>query len=52
VHYEVRVNGKPINPNRLKSTKANPLPSDQRARFDKLVQTHLLKMKEHLYSEL
>ena len=52
VHYEVRVNGKPINPNKIKSTKGNPLPSDQRARFDKLVQTHLLKMKEHLYSEL
>ena len=52
VHYEIRVNGKPINPNKIKSTKGNPLPSDQRAMFDKLVQTHLLKMKEHLYSEL
>jgi hypothetical protein len=52
VHYEVRVNGKPINPNKIKSTKSNPMPSDQRARFDKLVQAHLYKMQAYLYSEL
>ncbi|CAB1059918.1 Putative tail protein (ACLAME 1) [Olavius sp. associated proteobacterium Delta 1] len=52
VHYEVRINGKPVNPNNIKSTKGNPLPSDQRARFDNLVQTRLLTMEDYLYSEI
>jgi murein DD-endopeptidase MepM/ murein hydrolase activator NlpD len=52
VHYEVRINGKPVNPKSIKSTKSNPLPADQRARFDNLVQSRLLTMEEHLYSEL
>ncbi len=52
VHYELRVNGKPMNPNKIKSTKGNPVPSDQRARFDNLVQARLLKMADYLYSEL
>ena len=53
VHYEIRINGKPVNPNSIKSTKSNPLPSDQRARFDNLVQTRLLTMGgEYLYSGL
>ena len=51
VHYEIRINGKPVNPNRIKSTKGNPLPSDQRARFNNLVQTRLLTMEDYLYSE-
>ena len=52
VHYEIRINGKPVNPKRIKSTKGNPLPADQRARFDNLVQSRLLTIEEHLYSEL
>ncbi len=52
VHYEIRINGKPVNPNRIKSTKGNPLLSDQRARFENLVQTRLLMMENYLYSEI
>ncbi len=52
VHYEVRINGKPVNPNRLKSTKGSPLPSDQRAEFENIVQARLLLMKTHLYSKM
>jgi len=52
VHYEIRINGKPVNPKSIKSTKGSPLPADQRAGFDQLVQSRLLTMGEHLYSEL
>lgn len=52
VHYEVRINGNPVNPNRLKSTKGAPLPSDQRPGFENMVQSRLMLMKEHLYSKL
>ena len=52
VHYEVRINGNPINPNRLKSTKGTPLPPDQRTGFENIVQARLLLMKEHLYSKI
>jgi len=51
VHYETRINGKPVNPNSIKSTKGPPLPSDQQASFENLVQTRLLLMEENLYSE-
>lgn len=50
VHYEIRINGKPVDPNSIKSTKGNPLPSDQRDRFENLVQTRLLRMADYLYS--
>jgi hypothetical protein len=52
VHYEVRVNGSPVNPVSIKSTKGYPLPAEQRADFDNLVQSRLLTMEEHWYSEL
>ena len=52
VHYEVRINGKPVNPKTIKSTKATPLPADQRASFDKLVQNRRMTFKDYLYSEL
>jgi murein DD-endopeptidase MepM/ murein hydrolase activator NlpD len=52
VHYEVRINGKPVNPNMIKSTRGNPLPSDQRTRYNILVQTRLLTMADYLYSEV
>ena len=46
VHYETRINGKPVDPNRIKATKGKPLPADQRARFEKVVQTRLLIMAD------
>ncbi|MCP4627701.1 MAG: M23 family metallopeptidase [bacterium] len=52
VHYEVRVKGKPVNPNTIKSNRGIPLPANQRAGFDNLVQTRLLTMADFLYSEL
>ena len=51
VHYETRINGKPVNPNSIKSTKGTPLPSSQRARFKELVQARLLMLEGYLYSE-
>ena len=33
VHYEVRVNGKPINPNRVKKTSGRPIPEALAAKF-------------------
>lgn len=52
VHYEIRINGNPINPKSIKTTKGAPLPADQRARFDQLVQTRRLSIQDQLYSEL
>jgi hypothetical protein len=51
VHYEIRVNGRPVNPNRMKTAKGTPLPSDQRAKFENLVQRRLLMMDGCLYSK-
>ena len=51
VHYEVRINDKPVNPNTIRSARGNPLPANQRARFDYVVQTRLLLMAEYLYSQ-
>jgi murein DD-endopeptidase MepM/ murein hydrolase activator NlpD len=51
VHYEVRIKGKPVNPNTIKSTSGIPLPADQRARFDNMVQTRLFTMADYLYSK-
>ncbi len=48
VHYETRINGKPVNPNSIKSTKGSPLPTDQRARFDNMVQTRLMMVEGSL----
>jgi murein DD-endopeptidase MepM/ murein hydrolase activator NlpD len=52
VHYEVRINGNPVNPKSIKSTRGDPLPVDQKTQFDNLVQTRLLAMADNLYSEL
>ena len=51
VHYEVRVKGKPINPNTIKSSRGNPLPADQRVRYESLVQTRLLTMAGYMFSQ-
>jgi len=52
VHYEIRINGKPVNPNSIKPAKGAPLPSNQRTRFENLVQPRLLTMGDYLYSDL
>ena len=52
VHYEIRINGKPVNPYRIKATKGAPLPSDQRARFENMVQARLLMLEDPLLSEI
>jgi hypothetical protein len=51
VHYEVRINNKPVNPSSVKTTKGSPLPSDQRAQFEDMVHARLLLMSDHLFSE-
>jgi murein DD-endopeptidase MepM/ murein hydrolase activator NlpD len=51
VHYEIRINGTPVNPSSLKSTKAPSLPSDQRLRFEHIVQQRLLMVGDHMLSE-
>ena len=54
VHYEVRVNGKPINPNTVKKTRNKPLNPDLLAKFKQEIQERvllvdrLLKEKTHL----
>jgi len=50
VHYEIRVKGKPVNPGSLKTTKAPSLPSDQRPRFERVVQQRLLMVQDQLLS--
>jgi len=54
VHYEIRINGKPVDPYSIKTTKGDPLPSDQRARFEDMVQARLLMLEDQdrLFSEI
>jgi murein DD-endopeptidase MepM/ murein hydrolase activator NlpD len=49
VHYETRVNGKAVNPNSIKTGRGNSLPSDQRARFEAMLQTHMQMMADLLF---
>jgi hypothetical protein len=51
VHYETRINGKPVNPNSIKTARGKPLPSDQRARFELLLQTRMQMMADQLFPE-
>ncbi len=51
VHYETRINGKPVNPNSIKSARGEPLPFDQRARFELMLQTRMQMMADHLFPE-
>ena len=54
VHYEVRVNGKPINPNRVKKSRGKPLNPELLAKFKREIQerallvNRLLDEKTHL----
>ena len=51
VHYETRINGKPVNPNSIKAARGKPLPFDQRARFELVFQTRMQMMADHLFPE-
>jgi len=51
VHYETRINGKPVNPNSIKTVRGKPLPFDQRARFELVLQTHMQMMADQLFPE-
>ena len=51
VHYETRINGKPVNPNRIKTARGKPLPDSQRARFELMLQTRMRMMADHLFPE-
>ncbi len=48
VHYEVRVNGKPINPNKVKKSRGKPLTPELVAQFKKTVQSRLLLVQSKL----
>jgi len=51
VHYETRINGKTVNPNSIKTVRGKPLPFDQRARFELVLQTHMQMMADQLFPE-
>ena len=51
VHYETRINGKPVNPNSIKTVRGKPLLLDQRARFELVLQARMRMMADHLFSE-
>jgi murein DD-endopeptidase MepM/ murein hydrolase activator NlpD len=50
VHYEVRVKGKPLNPNKVKKSRGKPLKTDLLASFTEVVNERLL-LVEHLLKE-
>ena len=51
VHYETRINGKPVNPNSIKTARGKPLPHSQRARFELMLQTRMQMMADRLFPE-
>jgi murein DD-endopeptidase MepM/ murein hydrolase activator NlpD len=51
VHYEVRINGQPVNPGSLKTTRGTPLPPDQQSRFEQIVQQRLMMVEDQMISE-
>jgi murein DD-endopeptidase MepM/ murein hydrolase activator NlpD len=51
VHYETRINGKPVNPMSIKTAKGRPLPPDQHARFDLMLQTRMQMMADYLFAK-
>ncbi|MDX2455377.1 M23 family metallopeptidase, partial [Desulfosarcina sp.] len=50
VHYEVRVGGKPINPNKVKKSRGKPLKTELLASFTEVVNERLL-LVDHLLKE-
>ena len=51
VHYETRINGKPVNPNRIKTARGKSLPFDQHARFELMLQARMQMMADQLFPE-
>ena len=51
VHYETRINGKPVNPNRIKTDRGKSLPFDQHARFELMLQARMQMMADQLFPE-
>ena len=49
VHYETRINGKPVNPNRIKTARGKALPFDQHARFELMLQARMQMMADQLF---
>jgi hypothetical protein len=49
VHYETRINGKPVNPNSIKTARGKPLPVDQRERFEAMLETRMQMMADRLF---
>ena len=45
----LRINGKPVNPNSIKTARGKPLPADQRARFELMLQTRMQMMADRLF---
>ncbi len=52
VHYETRINNRPVDPNSIKTTKGKPLPAGQAVQFAQMVQTRMAAMQEKLFSEI
>jgi murein DD-endopeptidase MepM/ murein hydrolase activator NlpD len=50
VHYEVRINGKPINPNRVKRSKGKPVDPKYMQAYRELVASYDAQLEEHLTS--
>jgi hypothetical protein len=40
-----------VNPNSIKTARGKPLPFDQRARFELMLQTRMQMMADHLFAE-
>ena len=51
VHYETRINGKPVNPNSIKTARGKPLSFDQRGRFEAMLQTRMQMMADRLFPD-
>jgi murein DD-endopeptidase MepM/ murein hydrolase activator NlpD len=51
VHYEVRINNRPVDPNTIKTTKGTPLPASQKSSYAQLVKDRLAKLENHLLSQ-
>jgi murein DD-endopeptidase MepM/ murein hydrolase activator NlpD len=51
VHYEIRIDNRPVDPNSIKTAKGAPLPGDQLGPFAQVVQDRLLDMGDRLLSQ-
>lgn len=51
VHYEIRIDNRPVDPNSIKTAKGAPLPGDQLGPFAQVVQDRLLDMGDQLLSQ-